>query len=316
MGILRFDVILKIIKLGRLKFPMIGFLLFSFGALLAILSGVRFALDRFILGYAILFAANLSVSYSNDYFDFEVDKYGKPTAVSGGSGILVQNPELREFAKWFAIVLMSISMAFAIVFTISFSFPTFFLLFVVLGNLLGWFYTAPPFRLVYRGFSEITAIIAVGLFMPGIGYFVFKGGFDFSFIVFALPSMLYALAFIISVEIPDMEIDGLGLKNTIIVREGRKFGFKLITLSLSFSTLYFLAISLTNLFQSLIDFRLTTLFSLLPLVIGIFGLGKQTDDKELATRLVIYNLLVFSLFLLIIDCYFILLFVLSHSPFV
>jgi len=140
----------------------------------------------------------------------DIDRYNKPTAVSGGSGILVEHPELREFSKWFAIILMSLSIVLAVIFTVIFHFPVFFLIFVVLGNLLNWFYAAPPLKLSRRGLSEISTIIGVGVMIPLAGYFTLMASFDIVFWLFDLPFMFYALAFIISVEIPDMEGDRLG----------------------------------------------------------------------------------------------------------
>lgn len=141
----------KIIQLGRFQFIFGGLLLFSFGALLALLLKAEFHLNQLILGYAIFITAHLSLHYSNDYFDVEVDKHNPPTTFTGGSGILVENPELREFSKWFAIVLTSLSVLLTIIFMIIFSFPLWFLLFVILSNLLVWFYSAPPLRLIDRG---------------------------------------------------------------------------------------------------------------------------------------------------------------------
>jgi 1,4-dihydroxy-2-naphthoate octaprenyltransferase len=67
-------------------------------------------------------------------FDFDADQYGKPTSISGGSGVLLNYPELRRFSKCFAILLMSLSIVVAILFTILFFIPISFIVFVVLGN--------------------------------------------------------------------------------------------------------------------------------------------------------------------------------------
>jgi len=284
-----------------LKFIVVGFLLFSFGTLLAIVSGVDFVLGRFLLGYLILFTAHLSVSYSNDYFDFYSDQFSKPTAVSGGSGVLLDNLELRRFAKRFAVFLISLSIALAIIFASLYSFSISFILFVALGNLIGWYYTAPPLKLAYRKLGEIIATIAVGLMMPGLGYYVLKNGFDNPFLFFMLPSMFYSFAFIISVEIPDFEGDKLSNKKTLIVYKGRKFGFRLIALLNSSATIYFLIISSTNLLQSKISFYLIAMLSLIPLALAILGLKYQSDDREVATRLVSNSLSAFFVFLLLVD---------------
>lgn len=301
---MKFETISKIIKLGRLKFLIGGFLLFSFGALLAVLSGAEFILNRFLLGYAILFMAHLSVSYSNDYFDVGVDRYSKPTAISGGSGVLLENPELRTFSKRFAIVLMSLSMILALIFTILFSYPASFPILVLFGNLLGWYYTAPPLKLGYHKLSEIVIVLTVGFMVPGIGYFVLKKEFDILFLIFVLPLMFYGLSFIISVEIPDMEGDSLGNKNTLVVRKGRKFGFTLIAFSLSLGTLYFLILGTMNLVPTIINFLLIALFSLPPLCLGILGLLRRPTDRNSATKLVSRIVSSFYLFILMVDCYF------------
>jgi 1,4-dihydroxy-2-naphthoate octaprenyltransferase len=297
------DTVLKIIQLGRLKLPFVAFLLFLFGVLLAIVSGASFALNRFLLGSAIMLAAILSVNYSNDYFDFEVDRFRKRTAFSGGSGVLQENPELMGFAKRFAFVMMTLSMAFAAVFTVVFSFSIFFFVFVVVGNLLGWFYAAPPLRLSYKGFSEITTVVAVGLMIPSLGYLTLKASFDLVFWIFALPLMLYALAFIICVEIPDMEADRHGNKNTAIVRRGRRFGFTLMTISASSASLWLLIAQMTNLVHLLIDFRLIILFSLMPLFPTALGLIRRTENRDAATKLASYEILGVTIFLLTVNCY-------------
>lgn len=295
------------ILLGRPKLSIIAFWVFSFGALLAVVSGATFVLDRFLLGSAIILAALLSMNYGNDYFDVDVDRHNKPTAISGGSGVLLENPELRRFAKWFALFLMGLSVAFAVVFAVLFSFPIVFILFVVFGNLLGWFYAAPPLKLSYKGLSEITTVIAVGLMTPGMGYFIFKEDFDIIFAVFTLPCALYALAFIINVEIPDLEGDSMGNKKTLVVLKSRRFGFVITAFSLSVATLYFLIISTTNLLTALIDFRLIALFSSVPLLVGFAGLIRRPEDRDSATRLAVWNVAAISLFLLIVDLYFVIL---------
>jgi 1,4-dihydroxy-2-naphthoate polyprenyltransferase len=150
------DILLKVIKLGRPQFIVGGFLFFCIGAFLAVLFNAEFLLSKFVFGYAILFTAHLAVHYSNDYFDFDIDLHSTPTAISGGSGILIGNPELKRFSKWFAVTLIGLSLILAIIFTSIFSYSILFFLFVLFGNLLAWFYSAPPIRLVYRRLGEIS----------------------------------------------------------------------------------------------------------------------------------------------------------------
>jgi 1,4-dihydroxy-2-naphthoate octaprenyltransferase len=260
--------------------------LFAFGALWAVLLGAPVYLSRILLGYLVLLPAHLSVSYSNDYFDVDVDKYDKPTIFTGGSGVLVDDPGLRKPAKWIAITLILCSLALGIIFTMMYSFPIWFLGFVVLGNLLGWFYSAPPIRLAYRGLGELSMTFSIGLLIPGLGFLVTSGQMNQDGLLFIVPLMLYGLAFILTVEIPDMESDRLGNKMTWVARKGRGFGFTLIAASFLLATLFFFCFPwLTSRIYPL-DFRFLGILSLLPLGAGCIGLLRRPLEKQSATRVV------------------------------
>lgn len=298
------DKLIKIIKMGRFQFIFGGFLYFCLGALFAVLLNTEFSLDKFLLGYAIFFTAHLSMHYSNDYFDLESDKYGKPSQFAGGSGILVENPELKNFAKKFSIILISSSLILAAAFTLIYSYPVWFFLFVLFGNFLAWFYAAPPLRLSYNGLGEI-ATISIGFLMPAMGYLTLTGTINMPFIIFSIPLLLYQLLFINAVQIPDMEGDKLGGKITWIVMRGRLFGFKTIAIAGSLATLSFLVLSLTNLYPAPLNFNVIAFLSILPLSFAILSYLKKSEDRNTATNLVNRNLASLIMFLVMINCYFI-----------
>ena len=296
-------VLYNFLKLGRFHFVFGGFILFVLGALMALLFGAELDYGRLIFGYLILFFAHLSVSYSNDYFDVEVDKYNKPTLFTGGSGILVQYPELRDFSKLFAILLILISIILAIIFLFVYSFPASFLIFIIIGNMLGWYYSAPPVRLVSRGLGEISTMFTAGILLPGMGYFIMNGGFDSRFLIFVLPLLFYGLAFIINVEIPDMEGDIAGKKYTLITKYDRKFGYTIIAFLFTIASVYFFL--LFFIIESIINFMVVGLISLLPLLVGFWGAIKRPLIKDLASKLVTINIISFIFFVVILDLYFI-----------
>ena len=182
-----------LLRLGRFHFIPGGFILFCAGALLAVADGASFHLFRFSLGYSVLFCAHLSVSYSNDYFDVEADRHNSPTPFSGGSGVLTRRPELMPWAKAIACGLISASLVLAAVFQMLFGPPPGFLLIVLTGNAVGWYYSAPPLRLAYRGLGESAMMVTTGFLVPGFGYFVLNGGLGGEFILWALPMLLYGL---------------------------------------------------------------------------------------------------------------------------
>jgi len=301
---LKKNTIIKIMKMGRFQFILGGFLYFCLGAFFAVLLNAQFNLDKFILGYAIFFMAHLSMHFSNDYFDLEADKYGLPSQFAGGSGILVENPELKSFAYWFSIILIILSLILAALFTYLFSYSVFFFLFVLLGNLLGFFYAAPPIKLSYSGLGEISTI-SLGFLMPAMGYLTIMGTINMPFIIFSIPLMFYMLLFINAVQIPDMEGDKLGGKNTWIVKKGRIFGFKTIALAGLLATFSFLILSITNLYPTIINFKIISFLSIIPLTFAIWSYLKRSDNRITATNLVNRNLTSLILFLTIINAYFI-----------
>ena len=113
------------------------------------------------------------------------------------------------------------------------------------------------------------------------------------------------LLFTISVEIPDMEGDRLGGKMTWIASKGREFGFKIILISGLLATISFLTLPFTNLFPTIIDFRIIALISLIPLSLGIIELIKKPLDKLSATKYCIYNLASIFAAVILINLYFI-----------
>jgi len=268
----------RFIRLGRFPFLLSGFIPFAAGALLAFLLGARFTPAQFLLGYAALAAAHLSTNYSNDYFDADADRFVETTAISGGSGVLRAHPSLKPAALAAAVVLMAVSVLIGYAFVVIYDYPTVFLAFGIAGNLLGWFYTAPPLRLAYRNLGEVTNMITFGLLMPGAGYFVAAGTLDLSFFAFALPLFLYGLVFIVSVEIPDMEGDIAGGKRTLVVRRGRVFGFSLIALAAALATMTLVLFALTGIFHP-VNFFPVALISLVPLLLALRGFLHRSPDR-------------------------------------
>jgi 1,4-dihydroxy-2-naphthoate polyprenyltransferase len=301
---MNFDTLVKIVKLGRPQFLFGGFLLYTLGALLAVLFNAEFLLDKFILGYAILALAHSALHYSNDYFDLEADRFIKPTPFTGGSGILVETPQLREFSRRFALLLICLSLILGVIFTVIYAYPVWFFLYVVLGNFLVWSYSAPPIKLSYRGWGEISNTFN-GFLLTGMGYFTIMGTLDLSFLIFAVPITFLQFIFTNGVEIPDMEGDKLGGKITWIVSRGREFGFELIAISGLLATVSFLLIPLTGLYPTIIDFRILALISLIPLSLGIIGLLKRPSDRESATNLATLDISSVFGVVILINSYFI-----------
>jgi 1,4-dihydroxy-2-naphthoate octaprenyltransferase len=299
MAVQGVDTVKKILVLGRLRFLSIGLALYVLGSLLALLSGARFDLGRIIFGYLILFLGHLSVHYSNDYFDFEADRLNQSSATSGGSGILAENPGLLRFSLWFGFTLAALSVLGAAAFTYAFAFPLAYLAFAVLGNLVSWYYTAPPLRMAYRPWGILASTFSVGFLMPAIGDFSAYGRLSPAFIVFALPLFLQAMSFLISVQIPDMEADRLANKKTLVALHGQSRGFSIMLIALATTTVYYAAASM--LMQNAGYLKWATVMSLLPLGVALYSYVRRNALKETAARLVKYNVVCYVLSIILLD---------------
>jgi 1,4-dihydroxy-2-naphthoate octaprenyltransferase len=293
----------KLLQVSRPQFLTLGLALFIFGAAWAVLFGAPFSLARFLLGYLVIMPAHLSVSYSNDYFDVDVDKFGKPTLFSGGSGVLIEHPELREPAKWMAIGLILCSLLMGVVFQALYPYPLWFLGLILLGNLSGWFYSAPPLKLAYRGLGELLTIATAGFLLPMMGYLVARGSIDGNGLLFVVPLLLYAAAFTLIVEIPDLEVDRLGNKRTWVVRKGRAFGFALMAIAVLLATLFFVCFPFFFSRVYPLDFHVLGVFSLLPLGMGLIAFFKRPTERGAAIKLVGGIMASLAIFCLLADAY-------------
>lgn len=304
--ILRADAAKKlklIIKLGRFRFLLGGFLLYSIGILLAIISGSSFSAELYIFGYSIFISAHLSMNYSNIYFDINSDKNTLTTSISGGSKILIKNPDLKKICLSISLILMIISLVLAVIFILLYSYTITFFFFVLFGTLLGFFYAAPPIKLAYRGLGEIANIINMGLIMPGFGYWVLKGEIDVFYFVFAIGVFFYGLVFIISVEIPDMEGDKISNKNTIVVKKGRKFSYIILLISLLCATIYYLILTFLKLYIEYLNYIGIFVLSLIPLIVAIEGWLKKPFERTIALKIATRNVMTLSFFMILVILY-------------
>ncbi|GAB4312980.1 MAG: hypothetical protein Kow0019_12170 [Methanobacteriaceae archaeon] len=289
----------KIIKLGRFHFLTAGFLTFTSGALLASIITGKFFLDKFIFAYLILMPAHLSVSYSNDYFDWKADHFIEPNMFTGGSGVLVKNPQLRNIAKKIALSLIFSSILMAIIYSIIYASPSFLLL-AVFGNLLGWFYSATPLKLSYRGLGELAMVLS-GFIIPGLGYLAIAGFIDIKFLLFSIPQMIYQVVFILSVELPDMEGDKEAGKNTFTVKYGAKASQFIIMVSTILGIISFILLGLTHMYNP-INFNFILIFSFIPLLTALWGYKNKLKIEYVKfTKYMVTSLIIL---ILLLDIYF------------
>lgn len=292
------NTVFKMLRIVRLYIVAGGALAFSIGVLLAVLEGGNCIVVRVVLGYLVVFLGDLSTHYSNDYFDVEVDKNVKERTFFSSNGVLIDHPELRTLSKRIAISLMIISTLLASLIVLFFGVPEEFFVVALIANLLGWIYSAPPLRLNSRGLGEITIALVTGFIIPSAGYMLVKGRLDLPFFFFSAPFMMYGLILSLSLEAPDIEIDRKGGKTNLAVRKGKRFIFSTI-FALSFlATSTFLIYDWINKY-AIIDLKIMTTFSLMPLLTGLYGVlaSDKSGKDDRFCFLNVVSLFLFNIFL-------------------
>jgi 1,4-dihydroxy-2-naphthoate octaprenyltransferase len=280
------------------------FLVYLLGALFAILVGAIFDIIKFLFVYVILFTGTLSAMYNNNYNDVNIDKYSVHTFFSGGSSILVEHPELMTLVKRLSLLFIGISIVVGFIGMIIFLYPLTFFLFILSGNILGWYYTAPPVQLMYHGFGEMCTMLAVGLIVPGLGYFALAGQINVSYIPLLIPLLFHGFSLSFYLEIPDREADRQGHKNTLVVRHGVSFGFKVGVVSSFFATIIFLGYGFFHVVSGNINYWLVGLFSLIPLFFCVSSLLHYHDNMKIINTLVVRPAASFFIFYIILVGYF------------
>ena len=288
-----------LIRMGRFRFLAAGALCFLLGYLLALRMGSPWDPARLLLGYAIFGCGHLSVHYSNEYYDRHADRKGTVGAFSGGTGILVARPELAPAARRIALSLIGVSLALAIVFQILYRPEPWFLLFVAAGNLLGWFYSAPPLSLAYRGLGEAATVLGLGFMMPATGYLMAKGTLDPAIFLVCLPLLPLGYFFILAVELPDMEGDRAGGKRTAVVQMGREAAQRSIAAAALVATILCLFLGIFWPGPPADMLKVLAAISVIPLAAGIrvrrAGIRDRHDAEE-QTRILVTSLVLFFLF--------------------
>ena len=164
--------------------------------------------------------AHLAINVTNDIFD-ELSgadaANSNPTQFSGGSRVVYYGLlSIRQLA----VVAGSLYLGAVLIGLVLLAMrPSMTLLFIgVAGVMLGYSYTGPPLKLVYRGIGEIAVAVGFGPLMLLGAYAVQTGHVALEPFVASLPvAVLIALILYVN-EIPDRRSDASAGKRTLVVR--------------------------------------------------------------------------------------------------
>lgn len=177
---------------------------------------------------------NAGTNLANDYFDHKSgnDEINEtPTPFSGGSRVIQE--KLIKPLDILVASLVFFFLAFLIGFYLNFSIPGNIILIVgLIGVLIGFFYTADPFRLGYRGFGELWVSLCLGPLVVLGAYYIQTQILSLEALLISVPpGILVGLILYIN-GFQDYEADKRVGKRTSIVILGKERAAKIYCFSL------------------------------------------------------------------------------------
>ena len=172
----------------------------------------------YALAQATFSALHVMVHFANDYFDREGDAHGVPTPYSGGSGV-VTSGELPPVVALVAALGAAACAVLGAGALLGIGRPE--AAAVAIGaGVLAWAYSAPPLRLLARGFGELDTALVVATLVP-LGTFLAQARTpNVAFVASTLPSAAAMFAMMLAVEYPDVAADRRCGKRNLVVRLG------------------------------------------------------------------------------------------------
>jgi 1,4-dihydroxy-2-naphthoate octaprenyltransferase len=201
------------LRLARVKFLFQSMMVTGFGVTLAVHATGEFSLSAYVLTIAFAWSTHLTTHFCNEYFDLDADRANpSPTSWTGGSRTLVDG--LLDPS-------VSLSSAFVGLFTgvaLAAAMPTVSTrLLAVTLMALAWFYTAPPLRLNYHAFGEVTCAAVLYGMGPLLAAFLQRGPLSPLLLwCTVIVSLLQVLRCLI-MNLADIEGDRLVGKRTLAV---------------------------------------------------------------------------------------------------
>jgi len=175
-----------------------------------------------MVGLALL---HLGSNVMNDYFDVKDGTDGANnkyfTQYSGGSRAIELGLITLNGTKNLGLSLLAVSLVIGLYLTLNVGITALYI--GIAGLFLGYFYTAPPLRLVARrGLGELSIVLAFGpLVTMGVAYILTQDITLGSFLV-GVPAGLLTANILLINQFPDAESDAKTGKNHLVVTYGKK----------------------------------------------------------------------------------------------
>jgi 1,4-dihydroxy-2-naphthoate octaprenyltransferase len=228
----------------------------------------------------------------NEYYDYELDIANKDYHVfSGGSRILPMGLIPRRHAIIAAYIFATIAIGIGLWLYFGFKTGPLTIPLGAAAIIIGYFYTASPVRLSYRGWGEISIWLTCGWLATVTGYYLQVGQLNIVPTLVSLPGAFGVFLVILINEFPDIRSDRLSGKNNLVVRLGiEKAGILYIILLI----LCYVSIIVIVLFGVPV---ISAYLSVIPLLAAIWiicsiykkGLSGRAIQESLSLRTIIFD---------------------------
>ena len=280
------------IRVSRANFAPVIIFPYSVGAAFAA-RDCPFRLQKFLLGLFGGWLVLISACLLNEYWDYrfraDLLEDGRHPHFGGSKAIQegVVSPAAVRRAAWFCFSVVVV-MGGALSLFLS-SWPLAAL--ILSATVIAWAYTAPPFRLIYRGWGELVLFISFGPLLVSGGYLLQSGTVTMPIVLLSLSPGLLTAAVLVANEFGDEAADSRAGKKNLRFRAGPRRTLLVFRGCLFFAYAIPMAGSLAGIFP-LIFLLVAGSFPLALWVSTLLGreIERGGDFEETSARMILlYN---------------------------
>ncbi len=240
----------------------------------------RFSGPLFFLAALGAVFLNAGTNLVNDYFDHKSrsdDTNKEPTPFSGGSRVIQEGLISPKKIYWGALI--SFGFAALIGIYLIYIRGLVILILGIIGILSGYFYSASPLKIGYRGGGELLAGLMCGPLVVLGAYYVQAQTFSRGALLVSIPIGLLIAAVLYINQFPDYEPDKFADKKNLVVIMGREKALKWFYVLLASAYLF---IVLGCVFKAIPGIGIISLLTL-PLALKAIKIARAnyTNTKEL-----------------------------------